>query len=137
MAPMGGPMPDTIPGGDSLRADFGTPLGGEEDEINAAASSPSQSFSHMPLLPTGTGVAGHLCKEAASGGDGGTDGSPLVVLLHFCSEGDNTPHAVQMAEAVNASLKLLPGGDGDEVSPPGESSFFFVVCDAFCRGSAW
>lgn len=121
-------MLDT-PGGNSLHAEFGM-SGREEDETNAEASS-SQGFPHMPPLPTGTGVAGHLCKEAVSGVDGRGGSPPLVVLLHFCSEGDNTPHAVQMAEAVNASLKILPGnGDGDGVSPPGES-VLFVSCVAF------
>lgn len=38
---------------------------------------------------------------------------PLVVLLRSCSEGDNTPEAIEMAQAVNASLKFLPGGDGE------------------------
>lgn len=77
----------------------------------------------LPPLPSGTGVAGFLCTEASptrTAADGETEGSnlPLVVLLRFCGEGDNTPEAIEMAQAVNASLKLLPGGgDGEGVSP--------------------
>lgn len=80
----------------------------------------------LPPLPSGTGVAGYLCTEASSpspeeeGGRGATP--PLVVLLRFCGEGDNTPEAIEVAQAVNASLKLLPGGDrdgGGEGASPG------------------
>lgn len=79
-----------------------------------------------PPLPTGTGIARQLCGEASSG-PGNSGSPPLVVLMHFCSEGDNTPHAVSMAEVVNSSLKLLPAGDEDGASPMGESSICMGV----------
>lgn len=48
---------------------------------------------------------------------------PLVVLLRFCGEGDNTPEAIEVAQAVNDSLKLLPGrgggGEGQGTSSSG------------------
>lgn len=63
-------------------------------------------------------MAGYLCTEASSApeeeGTGATP--PLVVLLRFCGEGDNTPEAIEVAQAVNASLKLLPGGDTEGAS---------------------
>lgn len=57
-----------------------------------------------------------------------------MVVLHFCSEGDNIPHAVAMAEAVNSSLSILPVGDDEtDGSLPGEkkqssSSVCICVC---------
>lgn len=67
-------------------------------------------------------MAGSLCAEASAAVVEGTDSSPpLVVLLRFCSEGDNAPDAIAVAQAVNDSLRLLPGGDGGEGSPEGKS----------------
>lgn len=78
---------------------------------------------NLPPLPSGTGVAGYLCTEASSAsGEEGTGAAilpPLVVLLRFCGEGDNTPEAIEVAQAVNASLKLLPGGGDTEGASPG------------------
>ena len=73
----------------------------------------------LPPLPSGTGVAGYLCTEASSAPEeeGLRAKPPLVVLLRFCGEGNNTPEAIEVAQAVNASLGLLPGGDTEGASP--------------------
>ncbi|CAN0311152.1 unnamed protein product, partial [Ectocarpus fasciculatus] len=124
-APMGGGALDA-PGGTAAGGVGLGPGGGgegeEEEELalamamagNEAAMPPS-----LPPLPSGTGVAGFLCTEASptrTAADGEPEGPtpPLVVLLRFCGEGDNTPEAIEMAQAVNASLKLLPGGGDGE-----------------------
>lgn len=65
-------------------------------------------------------MAGNLCVEASAAVEGAGSSPPLVVLLRFCSEGDNTPDAIAVAQAVNDSLRLLPGGDGGEGSPGGK-----------------
>lgn len=51
---------------------------------------------------------------------------PLVVLLRSCSEGDNTPEAVEMAQAVNASLEILPRGGGEGASVASLAGFDLV-----------
>ena len=79
-----------------------------------------QGIPRLPALPSGTGVAGNLCAEASAAVEGTGSSPPLVVLLRFCSEGDNTPDAIAVAQAVNESLRLLPGGDGGEGSPAGK-----------------
>lgn len=75
---------------------------------------------NVPPLPSGTGVAGYLCTEASSAPEEEGTGAatpPLVVLLRFCGEGDNTPEAIEVAQAVNASLHILSGGDGEGAFP--------------------
>lgn len=79
-----------------------------------------QVLPRIAPLPTGTGIAGLLCAEASRVEEGADAECPLVVLLHFCSEGDNTPEAIEMAQAMNSCLKLLPAGDGSDRAPPGK-----------------
>ncbi|CAM9210058.1 unnamed protein product [Choristocarpus tenellus] len=73
----------------------------------------------MPHFPSGMGVCGHMCKQA------GTDAPPTTILLHFCSEGDNVPQAVTIAEVINTALGLFPVENGEgigavpEVHPAG------------------
>ena len=79
----------------------------------------SQALSRFPRLPTGTGVAGNLCRESALTREGPDASPPLVLLLHFCGEGDNTPQAVDMADVVNLALDVLPGLRGSSSSSSG------------------
>ena len=77
-------------------------------------------------------MAGSLCAEASAAAAEGTGSSPpLVVLLRFCSEGDNAPDAIALAQAVNDTLRLLPGGDGGEGSPGGKP-WNRIVLFRFC-----
>ncbi|CAM9540995.1 unnamed protein product [Ectocarpus sp. 13 AM-2016] len=123
-APMGGGALDT-PGGPAVEGvGLGAGGAGEEEEEEelvlamAMAGNEAAMPPNLPPLPSGTGVAGFLCTEASTrrAADGETEGPTplLVVLLRFCGEGDNTPEAIEMAQAVNASLKLLPGGGDGE-----------------------
>ncbi|CAM9519655.1 unnamed protein product [Scytosiphon promiscuus] len=125
-APMGGGALDA-PGGvlSAGGVGLGAGEGGEEEEeqlalaMAMAGSERAAAPPSLPPLPSGTGVSGYLCTEASTTTateEGARATPPLVVLLRFCGEGDNTPEAIEMAQAVNASLKLLPGGDdGGEV----------------------
>lgn len=70
-------------------------------------------------------MAGPLCVEASAAREGTDTSPPLVVLLHFCSEGDNTPQAMEMAQAVNSSLRLVEEGDEKGESPPGKLLVLF------------
>ncbi|CAN0061577.1 unnamed protein product [Ascophyllum nodosum] len=83
----------------------------------------SQALSKFPRLPTGTGVAGNLCRESALTREGPDASPPLVLLLHFCGEGDNTPQAVDMADVVNLALDVLPGLRGSSSSSSGDFSW--------------
>ena len=74
-------------------------------------------MSGFPHLPTGTGIAGPLCKKAVFIKEKGRDVDlPLVLLLHFCGEGDNTPEAIEMANAVNTALGILSCSAGGSTS---------------------
>eukprot|EP00903_Cladosiphon_okamuranus_P006700 g6539.t1 len=124
-APMGGGSLDApgVPaaGGVGLGAEGGG--NGNEDEESAMAMAMAMTMAGheaalptLPPLPSGTGVAGYLCTEASAAPEEegiGAATPPLVVLLRFCGEGDNTPEAFEVAQAVNASLHLLAGGDGE------------------------
>ncbi|CAM9659373.1 unnamed protein product [Pylaiella littoralis] len=91
--------------------------GGEAGESGSAVVGNEAAVPSLPPLPSGTGLAGYLCAEASlsmtSEEGPGVPMPPLVVLLRSCSEGDNTPEAVEMAQAVNASLEILPRGGGE------------------------
>eukprot|EP00904_Undaria_pinnatifida_P007045 jgi/Undpi1/3470/HiC_scaffold_16.g06842.m1 len=101
-------------------AGIGLEVAGQgEEEGLAIPPTGMEGFPKLPPLPSGTGVAGNLCVEASAAVEGAGSSPPLVVLLRFCSEGDNTPDAIAVAQAVNDSLRLLPGGDGGEGSPGG------------------
>lgn len=116
MAPMGGSVLDTPGAIDDAFGDVARQVLGAGEREGGGLAVPSAS-ERLPPLPTGTGICGFLCKEAspsASPEEAGSDSyPPLVVVLHFCSEGDNIPHAVAMAEAVNSSLSILPVGDDE------------------------
>eukprot|EP00752_Nemacystus_decipiens_P009523 g8512.t1 len=114
-APMGGGSLDN-PRGVGLGGAAGGGSGDEDEETELAMAMAmaghEAALPNTPPLPSGTGVAGFLCMEASTPVEGGAGATPpLVVLLRFCGEGDNTPEAIEVARAVNSSLNLLPGGD--------------------------
>ncbi|XP_076338694.1 proteasome assembly chaperone 2-like isoform X1 [Tachypleus tridentatus] len=67
-------------------------------------SEDSAGVLHMP----GSGITRSLFEECS------TKKVRLVVLLLYCSEGDNVPDAFTMADQLNSWLQLIPGNDSEK-----------------------
>lgn len=68
-----------------------------------------EQSSHGVLLMPGSGITRSLLEKCVS------DEIPVVLLLVYCSEGDNTPDAILLADRLNEWLHLCqPLKDGEE-----------------------